>query len=257
MAFSHFGGIAWTAISAINAIAKAAIAAINGVAPAAGGGGGTDPTLRQSKVLTASSGATASGALDSAVLAGSLLVAFVSLYCPSGAPTVTVSSTIGGSAANTWTTHETDSVNVTGCAIAAAPNASAGTTTVSIGVTGAGAFYTDAVICEFTVIATTTPFDVSQSLNGTSTTASTGTTAAKTQDKQLVVGMFGMTATAKLSQPTGQGTTAIYTDATDTFQAIAAFYKVVNAPGAEGPITVSWSGAEEWVGAIATFKAAP
>lgn len=61
MAFSHKGGIAWSAISALNAIAKAAIAAINGIAPSGGGGGG--PNIVQTVVDNFGGTSTATASL--------------------------------------------------------------------------------------------------------------------------------------------------------------------------------------------------
>lgn len=211
-------------------------------------------TRLQQQIIETSPAASGQATLNN-VQAGSLLVVRASVFNSIGIGTITVTSTIGGSGANTWTTHE-DEQNASfaaSCHIASAPNASAGTTTVTVTVNGSsGDRYITAVVEEWVGL-TSTPFDVSTSANGNSTSVSTGTTPDKAQDNELVLCVVGVSNNDILSTPSGFTTDYLRSNSGGLYQPIATGSKTVNASGGESA-AVTLSGSDGWVAAIATFK---
>lgn len=208
--------------------------------------------LVQSKVIELSPGNSGSATLDSPVTAGNTLVVLGSCYNTSGTATMAVSSTIGGSAANTWVTPEDDQNNVASAHGAYANNASGGTTVVTVTINGSsGDRYLSAVVCEFSGL-TSAAFDKSASSNGNSTAATTGTTAAKAQDNETVVVVFGESTGGLLSAISGFTTIYLQTSAA-TYEPIYAAYKSVNAAGTESA-SMTLGSASTWAAAILTFR---
>lgn len=252
MSLSHRNGIALSGISALNGISKATLAAINGQAIVSG----SAATRLQQQIIETSPAASGQATLTN-VQAGSLLVVRASVFNSIGIGTITVTSTIGGSGANTWTTHE-DEQNAAfsaSCHIASASNASAGTTVVTVTVNGStGDRYITAVVEEWSGL-TSSAFDVSTSANGVSTSVDTGTTAAKAQDHELVLCVVGVSNNDILSTPTGYATDYLRSNSGGLYQPIATGSKTVNAAGGESA-AVTLAGSDAWAAAVATFRIA-
>lgn len=203
-------------------------------------------TRVQSKTGTTSPGATLNITLDSNVTAGNLLTAQVSVYNSLNTAICTVTG--GG----TWTTHVTAQNSANSVHIASAENATGGATTVTITITGSiGDRYVTAVVEEWSGVPTTGVFDVSASNTGTGTSVTTGTTAAKAQNNELVLALVGC-AGDNAAVMTGFSTSYLLNNSA-SFQPIGAGYKSVNASGTESA-SVTLGGSEDWAAAIATFK---
>ena len=205
-------------------------------------------TRVQSKTGTTSPGATLNITLDSNVTAGNLLTAQVSVYNTLNTAICTVTG--GG----TWNTHVSNQNGANSVHIASAENATGGATTVTITITGSiGDRYVTAVVEEWSGVPTTGVFDVSASNTGTGTSVTTGTTAAKAQNNELVLALVGC-AGDNAAVMTGFSTSYLLNNSA-SFQSIGACYKSVNASGTESA-SVTLGGSEDWAAAIATFKEA-
>lgn len=208
--------------------------------------------LVQSKVIELSPGNSSSVTLDSAVTAGNALVVLGSCYNDAGTATMAVSSTIGGSAANTWATVQNAQNGVASAHAAYANNASAGTTVVTVTINGStGNRYLSAVVCEFSGV-TTSAYDVSASNNGNSTAVTTGTTAAKAQNNETVIVVVGES-TGGLMSAIGGFTTIYLQPSAATYEPIYTAYKSVNASGTESA-SMTLGSASTWAAAILTLR---
>ncbi len=209
----------------------------------------------QSKNIELSPGNSGSTTLDSNVTSGNCLLVLASCYNSGAASsaTMTVSSTIGGSAANTWVTRENRANTTTTSAhIATADNVSAGSTTVTVTINGStGDRYLTATVIEWSSV-TTNAYDVSTGAVGSSSSAATGATAAKAQNDESVLVVFTSPGDGRLA--TISGFTTIYLqNANAVYQPIYVASKTVNAAGTEAA-TMSLTSSDEWACAIVTLR---
>jgi hypothetical protein len=134
-----------------------------------------------------------------------------------------------------------------------APNA-AGVTSVTATVTSASALAE--TVFDITGALTSSPLDKTATLSGSSTAASTGTTAATSQASEIAIagiGWNGTTATPS-GQTTGYATTAIQkSTATGAATGEQAAWQILTAPGTQ-TYGATLSASAAWTGAIATFK---
>lgn len=213
-------------------------------------GGGGDPALVGSvRVIELSPGFT--GNVTFTPAAGSTVIVAASCYNTSGTAVLTVTDNSGS---NTWTTHENRQQNVNSVHLASAPNVAAASTQFTVTISGSsGDRYLSAVVMEFSGLLASS-FDVSTGNVGASTSASSGTTAAKAQAHALVVSVLGMGGDNAALMNTGF-TSAYVRNNSATYEPIAVGYKVVNASGTESA-SLTLGVTEDWAMAIGVWKAA-
>lgn len=209
-------------------------------------------TRVQQKIIELSPGNSGNATFDSAVTAGNTLVVRAGCYNTSGTAVMTVTSTVGGSPGNTWTTHQNNQNDTNSAHIASAPNASAGTTVVTVTISGSsGDRYLSAVVEEWDGLDAAS-YDVSASANGSSTSASTGTTGTTAQANERVLGVISSGGNGLLSTPATWTNDYLQTS-NATYQPISAFSKAVTSTGTQSA-SITLGSADQWAGAITTFK---
>lgn len=206
-----------------------------------------------------SAGASSINAAALTVTSANALIVTVSTWNAAGAHNVTASS----SPSNTWNTDVSAADTGLGkgkASIAAALGCAAGSTTVTITSSVASTAF-EGNVSEFSGLLTASALDKTASdPGGAADTTSAPTTAATTQNDELVIGAVcwnSADVTCNISDPPSTGYTSIGVnqDSNATIGYEGA-YKIVAATGAQ---SVTWTGdavTEGTVGVIATYKAA-
>ncbi len=212
-----------------------------------------------------SSSSTITVTMFSTPTTGNVLIAVIGTYRTDGDNVRTVSSISGGSGAEaTW--HKINSEDYsynapgsyTGNDFAANVEiwmgiVSTGSTTVTITISGSSNTNAVADICEYSGIATASPYydRIATSTGTDSTPSSTGTTSTTTQASELWIGGITITDNSAQNSPTN-GFTLIDGTVYGSMS-LAYLEKVVSTTGAANSGT-STSGNYRYVGCIATFK---
>lgn len=184
------------------------------------------------------------------VTAGSL----IQVKCRIGTTGVTV--TLTDSLGNTYTSDQIntdDAVNGFSLHCGFALNSAAGACTVTATVSSSATFRW--VIEEYSGIATVGAFDKSAVATGSSTTPSSGNTAATTQADELLSGACAITVGGATTFTAGSGYSNLVVAPAAPSSKAAGEGQIVSATGAySAGFTLALSGA--WICAIMTFKAA-
>jgi len=220
------------------------------------------PAIVQNKTGTLTGGGSATSfnvaALTTAPTAGNTLVAVIATCNTSQNPVASIGAT-SGTALNWQRAAQSTAVsNGTTTEVWYAPILAGAGSTVTINLAGTG-YAAAAVLAEYSGVLTSNPVDQVAGASGTSSTnpASTGTTPATTQANDLAFGGIGLVYHSSGTFSAITGGTQITNVASASATSRVRLYAI--ATTVTTPATVSFGGtmntAQNWSGAIATFKA--